>query len=349
MRQVLELDTAGGDGGVGVIRKHVAAPHLDGIDAEPISRLLEQVFTDGVADRMTDGAVLRAWRLVQINHGGPRPVVFVTVWTARDGEDLVGFEHARARVLRIGAGTRKHVNIKPYDLARTVYRNARLDGIFPRVDVGHKRFQPVGDELDRTAEFDRRRHRCDLVTITVDLQAKRAADIGRNDLHVVVGNTQRLCKYALDHVRALTARGDGKLAGRLVVGGEQRAWLQTDPGMPTELEPLRNDHAGAGKCSCHAARLDALAKGEIVAEFGMQSRGMALERGALVGDRWQLLPIDADQLGGVLRPGAGICDHDGDGLARPAGAVDRHGVLRRRLHARKAAERADPWSGAEFG
>ena len=89
---------------------------------------------------MTDRPVLRAGRLVQINHGGPRPVVFVAVGTAGDCEDLVGLEHARAWVLRIGAGTRKHVDIKAQYLARTVYRHARLDGIFARVDIGHKRF-----------------------------------------------------------------------------------------------------------------------------------------------------------------------------------------------------------------
>ena len=96
-----------------------------------------------------------------------------------------------------------------------------LDRVLARVDVGDERLQPVGDELDGPAELDRGRHGRHLVAVGVDLEAERAADVGRDDLHVVVGHAQRAREHVLDHVRALAAGVDGELARALVVGGEQ--------------------------------------------------------------------------------------------------------------------------------
>ena len=166
---------------------------------------IDQVLADRVADRMADGAVLRGRRLVQINDGGARPVVLVPVGPAGDVEDLVGLEHAGARILRIGAGARQHVDVEGQDLAGLAHGHARLDGILARVDVGDERLQPVGDELDGPAELDRRRRRRHLVAVGVDLEAERAADVGGDDLHVVVGDAQRVREHVLDHVRALAA------------------------------------------------------------------------------------------------------------------------------------------------
>ncbi len=77
VRHVLDLDAAGGDGGIGVVGEHVAAADLDGVDTERGGGAVDQVLADGVADRMADGAVLRGRQLVEIDHGGARPVVLV--------------------------------------------------------------------------------------------------------------------------------------------------------------------------------------------------------------------------------------------------------------------------------
>ena len=67
-----------------------------------------------------------------------------------------------------------------------------LTRVLARVDVGHERFQAVGDELDRAAELDGGGGGGQLVAVGVDLEAERAADVGRDDLHVVL-RARRAC------------------------------------------------------------------------------------------------------------------------------------------------------------
>ena len=63
--------------GIGVVREHVAAAHVDGVDAERGGGAVDQMLAHGVADRVADGAILRGRHLVEIDHGGARPVVLV--------------------------------------------------------------------------------------------------------------------------------------------------------------------------------------------------------------------------------------------------------------------------------
>ena len=205
---------------IAVVGHDVAAAHLDRVDAERGGGPVDQVLAHRIADGMADGAVLRGRRLVEIDDGGARPVVLVPVGPARDVEHLRALEHAGARILRVGAGARQHVDVEGLDLAGLAHGDARLDEVLARVDVGHEQLQTVGDELDGTAQLDGRRGRRQFVAVGVDLEPERAADIGSDDLHPVVGHAQRLREHALDHVRALAAGGDGELARALVVGGE---------------------------------------------------------------------------------------------------------------------------------
>ncbi len=81
----------------------------------------------------------------------------------------------------------------------------------------------------------------------------------------------------------------------------------------------------------------------------MQHRRVAIERGFLLGHGGQRLPLDLDQLARVLGERARSRDHHDDRLALPAGAIDGHRILRGRLHAGKARERADPGRRAHLG
>ena len=227
VREILELDAAGAGCRVAVVGHDVAPTYLDRIDAEPVGGLIDQMLGDAVADRMADGAILRGRHLVLIDHGGARPVVLVPVGTAGDVEHLRGLEHAGARILRIGAGARQHVDVERLDGAGLAHRDTPLHGVFARMDVGHERFQAVGDELDRAAELDGGGGGGQLVTVGVDLEAERAADIGRDDLHVVLGNAERVREHVLEHVRALAAGGDGELARR---PGRRRPAAYAAPG-----------------------------------------------------------------------------------------------------------------------
>ena len=220
--------------------------------------------------------------------------------------------------------------------------HARLDEIFAGVDVGDEGFQAVGDELDGAAKIDGRSRRRHLVAIGVDLEPERAADIRGDDLHHVIGQPQRVREHALDHVRALAAGVDGELAGAPVVGGEHGAGLEADGGVAAEVEGVLDDEIGLGEHGLDIAGVDGLAVGQVVAELGMDHRALGIERGLFVGNRRQLLPVDDDALGRVLGLRARLRNDEDHRLAHPARTVDGHGVLRRRLHAGEAGERADP-------
>ena len=107
-----------------------------------------------------------------------------------------------------------------------------------------------------------------LVAVGVDLEAERAADIRGDDLHVVVGDAQRVREHALDHVRALAAGVDGELARALVVGGEHGAGLEADGGVAAEVEGVLDDEIGLGEDGLDIAGVDRLAVGQVVAELG---------------------------------------------------------------------------------
>ena len=172
VRQVLELDAGRRHGRIGIVGEDVAAPDLDRIEPERHRGPVDQVLAHRVADRVAHGAILRGGRLVEIDHAGARPIVLVAIGPAGDVEDLVGLEHAGARILRVGAGARQHVDVEGLDLAGLAHGDACLHRVLARVDVGHEGFQPVGDELDRPTEPDRRGGCRHLVAVGVDLEAE---------------------------------------------------------------------------------------------------------------------------------------------------------------------------------
>ena len=346
MRQVLEPDAAGGDRGIAIVGHDVAAAHLEGVDAQRGGGAVDQVLADGVADRVADGAVLRGRGLVEIDDGGARLEMLVPVGPAGDVEDLVGLEHAGARILRIGAGARQHVDVQAQDLAGPAHGHARLDEVLAGMDVGDERLEAVGDELDGSAERDgggRRRH---LVAIGVDLEAERAADVGGDDLHVVIGDAQRLREHALDHVRALAAGVDGELAGALVVGGKQRARFQADGGMAAEVKGVLDDEVGVRRKRPRHRRCG-------------WSCGQA---GSSRSSRWIApgMPHEQASFSSPPQPGqvpphsmatrwAGLSKYPVPRPSRrarpPSGAVDHHGLCRHRLMPGKQVSMPSPESG----
>ena len=279
VRQVLELDAAGADNRIAVIGVDVAAAHLDRIDAERHGGPVDQVLADRVADGMADRAVLRGGRLVQIDDGGARPVVLVPVGPARDVEDLRALEHAGARILRVGAGARQHVDVEAHDLARLAHGDARLHEVLARVDVGHEQLQPVGDELDRPAQLDCRRSCRQLVAVAVDLEPERAADVRGHDLHAC-GQARPACcaNTTLDHVRALAAGVMVSLPVPPCRGRQHGARLEAHRRVPAELEGVRDDQIGLGERRLSIAVVDRLAKGQIVAERGVDDGRTGIER-----------------------------------------------------------------------
>ena len=110
-----------------------------------------------------------------------------------------------------------------------------------------------------------------------------------------------LGENVLHHMRGLGALVDGQafLAGNPV--GEDGARLQGDAGVTAEDEFGLDDFISVGEGGIDGAGIELALEGEIVAQLGMDDRRCRIERCQHVGNRLQLLIIDENALGCVLR------------------------------------------------
>ena len=162
------------------------------------------------------------------------------------------------------------------------------------------------------------------------------------DAHLMLFDAEVLGEQVLHHVRRLrrVIRRHALLA-RIPVG-DDGASFEADAGMAAEMERGLDHGVGFGERLVDLADVELALEGEVVAEFRMDDRRAGVERGLRVGDGRQFLVLDLDQLGGVFGQRARARDDGADGLALPAGALDRDRILRRRLDALEMREHADP-------
>ena len=146
----------------------------------------------------------------------------------------------------------------------------------------------------------------------------------------------------LRHVRRLRALIHGQAPFAGIPVGDDGARLVGDAGMAAEHECRVDHRVGFGKALVGIAGIERALEGEIVAERGVDHGRCRVERGFGVGDGAEDLIVDVHQRAGVFRLRARACDHGAHGLALPAGALDRDGVLRRRFDAFEMREYADP-------
>ena len=151
-----------------------------------------------------------------------------------------------------------------------------------------------------------------------------------------------LGEQVLHHVRRLRALIHGQALFARIPVGDDGARLVGDAGVAAEHERRFHDRIGFGKPLVGVAGVQNPLEGEIVAKLGMDHRRLGVERGFRVRHGGEHLIVDADQRASVLGLGAALGDHGAHRLALPAGALDRDGMLRRRLDAFQMGEHADP-------
>ena len=341
VRELLELDARGEGIGIGVVRDQVLPPELGGIHAELLRRQVDDALGERHRDRMADRAVLAGDVLVGEDDVHLRAVLLVPVGPAGEVHHLVALDAARARVDRVRADRGEIVQLKGQNFSRPGNGNPDFRSMLPRVNVGHERLEPVGDELHRPAQHDRERRGRHLVGIDVHLDAEGAADVLGDDAHVRLGDVQVPREDVLHHVRRLggVVHGERVLGG--VVVGEDRAALQAHARMAAEVEGVLDHEVRPGEGLVHPARVELALEADVVLVLGVND-GFALEGLFHVHDDGQLLPLRLDQPDRVLGLRARLGDHRGDRLALPAGALDGERVLLGRLDALQVREHRDP-------
>ncbi len=342
VRQLLEFNARRSGSGIGIVGNEIAPPDLERVHAELRRREIDQSLGHRGRDRMADGAVLAHHVLVLEHDPRPSPVVAAGVGPTGEIDDLVGLDSGSARIDGIRADAGEIVDLPGGDGAVGLDADLRLHPVVARMDVGDKALEPVGDELHRTLEQLRKRHHRHLVGIGVYLDAERAAHVLGDDAHLVLLEPEVLGKQVQHHVRRLGAMVDGQALLAGIPVGDDRARLVGDAGVAAEHKRGLDHRVGFGKSLVGVAGgMDALER-EIVAEVGMDHRRAGIERGLGVGDGRQGSVVDRHQFAGVFGLGAAARHHGANRLALPAGAVDRDGVLRRRLDTFEVGEHADP-------
>ncbi len=205
----------------------VLEPELGRIDPEllrqHVDHALDQVGRLGHPERAAVGDAARRLVGVDAIDGDLR------------GRDVVGAGHDReeaGRVLgRIGAGIERavigqHVAAQARDPA--VPGRRELAGHVVVAGEGGRRevLDPVLDPLHRQAEHDRGDDRADVARIDADLVAEAAADVGRDDVDLGLGNAGQQRDHRAHHVRRLEGAPDRELALHLVHRGDAGAGLE---------------------------------------------------------------------------------------------------------------------------
>ena len=341
MRQDLELHAGRARAGVGVVGNHVLPPEFGRVHAELLRGEVDDALGQRHCDRVADRAVLAGDVLVGEDDVQLRPVVLVLVGAAGQVDHLVALDAAGARVDRVGADGREVVEVEGEDLAGLGGRQAHLDLVLPRMDVGEERLHPVRHELDRPAQHDRQRGRAHLIRVHMHLDAVGASDVAADHAHVRFGQVQVLGEDVLHHVRRLrgVVHGERVLGG--VVVGEDRPALQAHAGVPAEVELFLDHHVGPGEGVLHRAEIHFAVETNVVAQIRVDHVAPG-ERFLHVDHRRQGLVFGDDQFAGVFGLRASLGHHCCDRLALRAGAVDGDRVLWRGFQALEVREHADP-------
>ena len=109
---------------------------------------------------------------------------------------------------------------------------------------GRQILDPVLDPLHRPAGDDRGDDRADIAGIGADLVAEAAADIGRDDVDLVLGNLGDQRADRADDVRRLEGAPERQLALDLVEGGDALAGLERARMHARILDELLDRHLG---------------------------------------------------------------------------------------------------------
>ena len=229
-------------------------------------------------------------------------------------------------------------------LASVVERSARnlpslsrreldLGDVVAAVGVGHEGLGAGRGPLDRAADGLGGGGDEGLLGVVEDLRAEAAADVGRDDAELLLGDAEHEGAHQqADDVGVLRGGVEGVLVvgGVVLADGAARLHRVGDQAVVDELE-RRDVRRGRDRgVDGLAVVLDeAPVEAEVARVVVVDGGGAGLEGGAHVDDGGQLLDVDDDGLGGVAGLGQRLGDDGGDGVADVADlALGEDRVLR---------------------
>ena len=327
------VDEAGGRGVRELIRlDEVRTPELGRVEPELVrgglDEPLDQVRRLGDAERAAVGDAAR--RLVRVRAVG-HDVRRRDVVRAGDDVEEAGLELRRLRVGEEGAVVGEQLDLQAHHavaLDRELAAHVVVAGEAGRDQVP----RAVLDPLHRPADQQRGRRRDDVARVDRHLVAEAAADVGRDDPDLVLGQPGDDGEQRPVRMWSLRRHVDRRLAGRRVDVRDAAAALERRR-MAARVEGVeRDDAVGLGERALGGVRVARLPVVDVV-------RGLALlvvtDQGRVLGerllrarDRRERLVVDLDQLERVLRDVRRLGDHGRDLLALEAHLVRGEHSLR---------------------
>ena len=297
----------------------VAAADLDRLDPQLARDEPDDALHHEGAVRPAGAAVRRHLHLVRVDHVELDVIVAEPV---RPGELGRGDQRHDEAVRRVGARVVQEPVAQAQDAAVLVDGDLDVVELTALLTRRQQVLDAVLDPLDGPAQAHRRARHQDLLGIEQhDLRAEGAADVGRDHLHLELGQAEDPREPVLDRQRRLGRDPRLERPRARVELGHDAAGLDGAAAAPLDPQPLAEHAGGAGKGGiriAHALHEPARAIGGHVRVHQRRPVG---ERGFQLGDGGQRLVAHLDQLGGVLGDVAVLRDHERDHLTHVADAV----------------------------
>ena len=200
----------------------------------------------------------------------------------------------------------------------------------PAVDRRDVVLRALLDPFHGSAEAAAEGEREELLGVDVELRAEAAADVGRDDADLRFVEAERRRDEHAQDVRDLRRRVERHVA-RGAGKREYGARLDRVRDEPRLVVAPRHDDVGVLELLARGVRVQPPDVALVRTEIRMDERNAVVQRLRHVRDRVERLPVDVDKLGGVLRLGAGLGDHNGDAVSLVARDFSER-VVRRVLH-----------------
>ena len=178
--------------------------------------------------------------------------------------------------------------------------------------------------LDRPPDLLGQSRHQHVLVVQEDLRAEAAADVGRDATHLRLRDPEdEGCHQQAHDVWVLRAHPDRVLACRRLVCGGRATDLHRVGDKPLVDQPLLDNDLGLFERSVSRLRVSdgpvhRDIAGRVLVQLERTFRGRVLD----VDDDVERLPVDVDQLAGVLGRGLALCHYGGDAGAGEGDAVD---------------------------
>ena len=281
--------------------------------------------------RPADTAVRAHRRLVRHHRVDVALVVADVVGAGDVVGRLPAVQRGRHRPARVGAVVGQDPGADAEHAAVVAHRGADPVDLLARVHARLQVLAAVADPLDRGLHPARQVGDEDVLGVQQRLLAEAAADVGRDDPDVVLGDPQEPRRRRAEQVRRLVAVVDHELVAELVVRGRDGAGLHAHGGVALRGELEVDGEVGLLERGVGIAGHAVEPHVDVVGRTLVHHGGALFHRLVDRRHRGQGLVLDPDLVGAVLGR-VPVLGYDGDDrLAHEAALLGEEDLLRRLL------------------